>query len=277
MSETLPVYLVHWGAPDWVASSARSILASDIPVSVTVIDNGPEASSVELVLPDDVRVVASGSNLGYAGGANIGLREWLNGSGNYCIVGAHDLHVEPDTLRLLLEVAEQNPEFGILGPKVEGGGKGDRLGQGDGIEEYVWLSGTCLLFTRSCVEHIGLFDELLHSYAEDHEIGLRSNRSGYKVGLVDSARAHGLGSKSSDAQLMWMGNRIVLQARYEGIQAVIPMVASYLRTAFRSAVGMMVLRGRRRSGHRLTVRRYLGATYIGLRKLSAGRWRQPRF
>ena len=36
----LPVFLVHYDAPDWVAASARSILASDIDLAVTVVATG---------------------------------------------------------------------------------------------------------------------------------------------------------------------------------------------------------------------------------------------
>jgi GT2 family glycosyltransferase len=273
---SIPIFLVHWNAPDWLPRSIDTILSSDTPVDVFVIDNGPPAATRSLMLPEQVKLIPALENKGYAGGANMGLRIWLNGDSPYCIVGAHDLHVEPATVRLLVEAADTHPDFGIIGPDVERGGRGALLGMSGVLEERVWISGTCMLLRRECIESIGLFDELLHSYAEDEEICLRASLHDFKVGILPRVKAHGLGSRSPQAQQMWMANRIVLAARYRGLGSVPPLLARYVARFAKSALAAMILRGERRAAHQITAKRYWGATVLGLSRLRGGYWKAYR-
>ena len=112
MPRSLPVYLVHWNAPEWCGSAARSLLASEgVVVDLTVVDNGQSGGpALDDLLPDRVRVLRTPSNVGYAGAANIGLSDWLSHSpaSDFCVVGSHDLHVEPTTLARLVDDAMLN-------------------------------------------------------------------------------------------------------------------------------------------------------------------------
>src|SRR5206468_10973625 len=101
----LPIYLVHWDAPDWCESAAGSIMASaGIVPDLTIIDNGP-ADHRPWQLPDGVRVTRSTLNLGFTGAANVAFADWLvrRPDSEFCVIGSHDLHVEPDTLNLLVD------------------------------------------------------------------------------------------------------------------------------------------------------------------------------
>ena len=65
--------------------------------------------------PDGTRVLVAPANLGYAGGANLALEDWLaTRTDGYCLIGSHDLHVAPDTMVTLVTTARRHPEFGIL-------------------------------------------------------------------------------------------------------------------------------------------------------------------
>jgi GT2 family glycosyltransferase len=41
-----------------------------------------------------------------------------------------------------------------------------------------------MVFRRKCLEEIGLFDERYFAYGDEHEIGLRAWRNGWKVAIV---------------------------------------------------------------------------------------------
>ena len=114
MSNALPVYVVHWNAPDWARSTTGSILDSTIATRVTVVDNGPYDRP--LVLDERVRVVRSGGNLGYAGGANLGIADWLAGDADLCVIVCHDVTLEPDALERLTAAAAEHREYGVLAP-----------------------------------------------------------------------------------------------------------------------------------------------------------------
>lgn len=186
----LAVYLVHYQQPDWCRSACESLLGSDLDVKVTVINNGGQVD-----LPTPVSVVDTATNLGYAGGVNVGLRMWLAGETQYCIVGAHDCHVEPSTLRTLLEAADSQPRFGILAPEPRAAiTRSATVRQSGDIDIVDWASGTCLLLRRECIEAAGLFDESFGSYVEDVDLCHRVQAAGWLVGVVRTAPAWGLGS-----------------------------------------------------------------------------------
>lgn len=199
----LPVYLIHWRAPDWLRSSLGTIGGED--VVVTVIDNGgaPRVSC---------NVITTGDNLGFAGAANVALGLFLATEAPLCIIGAHDLHVAPDTFPKLLAAAEVQPEFGILGPDLRE--TGDPIATVGNVVERDWVSGTCMLLRRRVIEEIGFFDEAFGSYVEDVDLCMRARQAGWRVGTVSGAEAHGLGSgDSSLARTLTYANHMLLSAK----------------------------------------------------------------
>jgi GT2 family glycosyltransferase len=206
---TLPVYLIHWHAPDWICSAVASVRNSEgITPVVTVINNGgsvPERAGT--------RVVEMGRNAGYASAANCALRLFATTESAFCVVGAHDLHVEPDTLAKLLRAAIAHEELGIVGPMLRE--HGSALRSWEGVTERDWVSGTCLLIRRSFIEQVGGFDERFGSYTEDVDLCERARNSGWRVGTVDGAIAMGLGSRDPRrAEMLMHANHALLDAKY---------------------------------------------------------------
>jgi GT2 family glycosyltransferase len=245
----LPVYVIHWNASEWCASAARSILASDnVHVDLTVVDNGQvRGAPLEDLLPEGVRVLRPTRNLGYSGGANLALEDWRgrNLQSELCVIGTHDLHVREDALMRLVEMAAHEEGYGILGPALlspvqSSGGywTGKRAGQlaiedSSELVDRDWVSGSCMLLRRGCVESVGGFDESFNSYVEDVEFCLRAKDAGWKVGVVTEAIAWGLGSASSLAGPLMVVNGIRLIARRHGaVAATLSAVGSFASLGF---------------------------------------------
>ena len=205
----LPVYLIHWRAPDWISSAIASIRNSDgVTPVVTVINNG--GSVPERV---DLSVVEMGHNAGYAAAANRALKLFAATKAGFCVIGAHDLHVDPETFAKLLTAAKTHREFGIVGPALREHGLA--LGRSNGVTERDWVSGTCLLIRRSCLEQVGEFDERFGSYTEDVDFCERARNRGWRVGTVDDARAAGLGSRDPRrAEMLMHANHALLDAKF---------------------------------------------------------------
>jgi len=228
-ARTLPVYLVHHDAPDWLRSSVASILRSETPVAVTVVNNGPDS---DLGLASGVRVLSTGRNAGYAGGANVAITDWLSGESPYAIVGAHDLHVEPDTLGRLRQAADLEPHAGVLAPTLSTNAVGDAVGTRGGLDLRTWVSGTCLLLRRACIEDIGGFDELFGSYGEDDELCARARRAGWLVARVPGAAGHGLGSRAGDRRRrLRYPNLVLLAYRTRGLRGAFRIQVGHVRMA----------------------------------------------
>jgi Glycosyltransferase like family 2 len=231
----LPLYLIHWNAPEWCAAAAAAVLASHDSSRwcVTVVDNGQDhGPPLETILPAGVRVLRTGGNLGYAGAANRALADWRAcwPAADVAVIASHDLQLEPDALQRLLDGARAG-EFGILGPMLTGHTRSSGGGwngweasevplcEGDGVLERDWISGTCMLLTRRCVAALGGFDERFHSYCEDVDLGLRARAAGWKVGVVPGARMWGQGSISPLATAVCEANSVLLAAKHAGVVA----------------------------------------------------------
>jgi GT2 family glycosyltransferase len=202
----IPVYLIHWNAPDWITRSVASIDSGEgARVRVVVIENGgPGGQSVANALGPGVRFLPLSANVGFTGGANAALRDWLasDSPAPYAIIGSHDLHVERDTVASLARDLDTHPDVGIIGPAIEfvGHYRGpwgtifDRLPKGAGVVDGNWVSGTCMMIRLECARAVGEFDESFGSYVEDVDYCLRAVDAGWRVCVDSDAFAHGLGS-----------------------------------------------------------------------------------
>jgi len=245
----LAVYLINWRQPDWCVAAVNSILASDLPVRLTVIDNSPEHQpTLASKLPAEVMIVANPSNLGYAGGGNRALSDWIAaGEEELVVIGSHDLLVKPNTLSLLIEAAGSCAEVGVLGPvlldKASGASSSleasrlRALPACPNLTEVEWLSGTCLMLRRSCVDVIGGFDTVYHSYSEDKDICRRAVAAGWKVGLCPDAVAQGMGTGDGDAALRAGMNAVRAELIHCGVGAALRMIGGQAATFARNVVG----------------------------------------
>jgi len=224
----IPVYVIHWNAPQWCAVAVRSVLASQkIELAVTVVNNSPTLSA-ELAdaLPRSVTVLESGRNLGYTGAANLATRDVAIRSpeADVFVLASHDLNVDPDTLSRCVLALRADPALGICGPYVPHSSNipvsvhraleaGETV---DALIDVAWLSGQCMIVRTECARAIGPFDERLGSYAEDVDFGWRARQAGWKVGVVSTAYAHGLGSASPHAWELTRANNLLLAFKQGG-------------------------------------------------------------
>jgi N-acetylglucosaminyl-diphospho-decaprenol L-rhamnosyltransferase len=292
----LPVYLVHWNAPEWCGSAARSLLATQgLRVDLTVIDNGPGGGNLTSALPRGVRVIATGGNLGYTGGANVAIGRWLaTTSAPFAVIGSHDLRVQPTTLLKLYETARAYGDFGVLGPVLDepthssgGSWNGYRAWQlpaeavavsDDGRRpmDRQWLSGTCLFLRRAAIEGVGGFDPGFSSYVEDVEFGLRARDHGWRVGVVPSAHVSGIGSVAGSARtsVMIEANWTRLAALRGGLPQAARVMLTIAYRAARGGVGSLIVlhsHQRRRLARQYAVQ-HSAALLMGFRRLEA--WRK---
>lgn len=223
----LPVFLVHFDAPDWCRSAVASIRrSSGVVPEVVVIDNGGRP----LGPLSGCTVVTSPTNSGYAGGANLALRTWRDRfpDAELAVIGSHDLHMDERCLRRLAEALESDSRLGVVGPVLvdaprSTGGDWRRWHRSQSFDEAIatgrapveraWVSGTCLMLRRRCADAVGDFDGSFGSYVEDVDYCLRAADRGWAVAVVPGATAHGLGSASSRSFELIARNRLRLHVK----------------------------------------------------------------
>lgn len=267
LPDELPVYLIHWNAPDWIKSSSESLLDSDVPVRLTIVDNGPHLEVGDLVHRQGFsKVIRANSNEGYAAAANIAIRDFLRSSDELCVIGAHDLHVSSDTLRLMSESMTSIPNCGVMSPSIAGSLIGSLIGEESGVELRSSVNGTCMMIRRQCLLEAGGFDEVFRSYCEDEEFCHRIQQHNWVVARHPDALATDVGSKSEKRNQLCFANQLVLRRQTMGWRSIPVGAGSHLK---RGLVAMA-------RGDRPEARARLLGLASGLRKVLR-RSRVPRF
>jgi len=153
-----------------------------------------------------ILVVETGTNLGWAGGTNVGVRLGLEMGAHLFWLLNNDTIVDAQSLDYLVEAVQNDPTVGIVGSKIVyydhprilwSAGGGIRWWRGgatyhigldcpDGEEfnrrrQVEYVTGCSLLVPAALVQSVGFLPEHYHMYFEDPEWCVRARRAGWKV------------------------------------------------------------------------------------------------
>jgi GT2 family glycosyltransferase len=206
--------VVNYGGFDDTMRCVESLLASDYERHmVVVVDNASpsgDAARLSAELADRVHVIASSTNPGYGGGANLGLRWALMQDATYTWVLNSDTVAGPTCIRQLVDAMESNPRYGILSPQIEApvgpeaplgiwfaGGTvllrraetrhSFRRAEGASVVETEYITGCAMFLRCASLVDTGLFWEPLFLYWEDLDLSLRMRRAGWNLGVLPKA------------------------------------------------------------------------------------------
>jgi N-acetylglucosaminyl-diphospho-decaprenol L-rhamnosyltransferase len=197
----LTIVVVTYDARDDLARMLDSLTAAPplVPHEIVVVDNASTDGAPELVRSrfPQIRVIAAGSNVGFAKANNIGIRSTAS---DLILLLNPDTIVPPGAIDRLTARLDESPEVAVIGPRVvdergdpelsiggpvnpwrEAGRKAllsldarghalarrwikRRVGEERAVE---WVTGACLLVRRADAEAVGLLDERYFLYLED--------------------------------------------------------------------------------------------------------------
>ena len=243
----LPVYVIHWDAPEWCATTVKSLMASTgVIVDLCVIDNGPAYASARLArsVPAGVRFINPGMNTGFTGAANLAIRDWLASEDRpFAIIASHDLRLRPESFSRMISILQARNNVGIVGPEYGRVGEpcDDPTAVHVAAELTPWISGSCLAVRRECLAEVGPFDERLGSYVEDVDICFRAWDAGWEVARVNGMAMGWNGSRSETARTSIDANWILLVLKRAGALGALRMGASLVWPIARNLVGTLAL------------------------------------
>lgn len=182
-------------------------------IEVIIVNNGSDdLSGINKHLKLKMQTLKSPSNVGFARGNNLGIKEALKNQADYILLLNDDTVVSHDFLSILVDAGESNPDAGMLGPKIYyfdeprkiwfAGASfdprtcmittpgSDRIDEGESFKPMTsdYLTGCALLIKRQTIEQIGLLDERFFLYWEDVDWGFRSRKAGFRNLVVPASR-----------------------------------------------------------------------------------------
>jgi GT2 family glycosyltransferase len=203
--------ILNWNQAELTeACLAAAHRATGLKAHYVVVDNGSD-TAFHTAIPD-VTVLRNPKNLGFAGGANTGLRHAFSAGADYVWLLNNDAEPLPGALDALaarvvgdesIGLASsvivdsnvwENKSYGLLhraGEYIPISNADDYKRHGEDASGRICLLGTALLVSRPLVERIGYFDDGLFAYWEDIDISRRSAGAGFtNIVVTDSYVRH---------------------------------------------------------------------------------------
>jgi len=236
---------------------------------ILVVDNGStDGTSMRLRAEFPwARVLGSETNLGYAGGCNIGMRE---ARGDRILLINNDTWiVDRDLLSVLGRELDADPRLAAVGPRVVDYDDPSRIlfdGVGDAYG-FLDITGVVLLLRRKALEEVGLFDDSFFAYYEDRDLFARLRKAGWSLRHVAAVRVAHRGSVTAVAgsgfYYRWHNrNLVVLLRRHATIRHLVRVLPTWMLETTWSAKSL--LRRRDWEGLRSWLRGYWEGIHFAL-------------
>jgi GT2 family glycosyltransferase len=207
---------------------------------VLVVDNGSTDDSVlqlKTAYPN-LNLIETGSNLGFSGGCNVGIRYALKNNATYVWLLNNDTKVGRHSLSRLVDLGNSDENIGAVGSvlyhmdqpssiQVWGGGRvylwlGTARGnlQRTPEEKMHYVSGASMLLRCEALRTVGLLDELIFFlYWEDVDLCFRLRAHGWRLTIAEDSHvwhkeSAGLGKGSTSLDIYMNASAVLFFKRY---------------------------------------------------------------
>jgi len=247
MIESLYAILVNWNLKDDTLACVDSLLKAGATAGqVLVVDNGSSDGSPQALrerFGRAVQVIESEQNLGFAGGANLGIHYALDRGAEWIFILNNDTVVDSAVFVEWERAAQNNPGYAIVSPLILYFSDpariwylGDRTvptslityglgrkqldrGQFAALVPVDFVCGCGMFVRRSVFEQVGLFDTGFFMYAEEIDFCQRARIAGFRLACATRARMWHKVSLSADrdrplTRYLRIRNQILFYRRY---------------------------------------------------------------
>lgn len=186
------------------------------PHQVIVVDNGCTDATSQWCAERGATVVRSATNLGFAGGVNLGL---ARAGGDVVVVLNNDALATPGWLDGLTGALRREPGVGIAGPRsnwvsddqiipevpydsapsgaLDAFAAGRARAFAGGGREATRISGLCMAVSRAVLDDLGGFDtRFAVGNLEDDDYSVRARLAGHRLWVADDSYVHHFGHKT---------------------------------------------------------------------------------
>ena len=247
MDKKVFVIIVTYNGARWIDKNITSLLQSDYPVRIIVVDNKSTDNSVQLLQKyPQIDLILSDENLGFGKANNIAMQKAMAQGADYLFLLNQDAWVFNDTIGNLVSKMEADSKTGLLSPRHYGSDGitpdagfatyySRKTGEEKGIATVPFVNAAAWMLSRACVEKVGYFEPLFGHYGEDRNYCDRVAYHGFTIGIdTDSKIIH-------DRVIARNFTKDLTQSKYKVLSALInpayPLASAYAR-ALRETVGL---------------------------------------
>lgn len=279
------IIVLHYTGSAHTRACLESLRKLDYPdYTVLLIDNGSPDDSGPEVARDfpEVTFEQLPENLGFSGGSNHGLVTCMNAGADWIWLLNSDTIIDPDALKILMQVAQKQPDAGVLGALPFASPDSDVLDAGIGEisfwqgrtvmrksvplnQDFIacpWITGNNFLIRVQALRQVGIFDDRFFLYFEDVDLCVRLRHAGWTCLLVPIAKIFHCGNASTgEEKSTWRSyyhtrNRLLFFCKHGNPLTVLPSLLFIGSHLLRHA---LVLPFRGQSGQRQLKAEVLGA------------------
>lgn len=217
---------------EWLSSVLGTIAAQRYPaLDLVVVDNASRDGSADVLarrIPSD-RLLRLPRRVGFGRAVGIALQHPAVDSADMVLLLHDDLVLAPDAITRLVQALVEDPQLGIVGPKLrewsddyllqEVGMTIDRLGraetrlepaeldqgQHDRDRDVLYVSTAGMLLRREVLTALGGFDLRYPALRDDLDLCWRAWISGIRVGVVPAAVGYHIAATSRSARPIGRG------------------------------------------------------------------------
>ena len=237
------IIILNWNGKDDTIECLRSLSKISYKNKIiTVVDNASTDGSINAIKEEfpSLNMIENDSNLRYAGGNNIAIKNGLKGEASLFLILNNDTIINKNFLDLLVKTAESDRNIGIVVPKIY---YHEEMGK-------IWYAGGFVNFVTGNIYHRGLRKSDTEGFDEVREVDYATGccmlikrevfeKVGYKVMFeprsfiwhkVSSATGGGLTAFKIQHRIRSGFRFFALYAKWYHWITIIPMVL--LRTLF---------------------------------------------
>ncbi len=215
MDFKLFIIIVNWNLKSDTIACIQSLKQAGADLEkIIVVDNGSVDGSVADLrkqFHDALQIIEVKANLGFAAGANLGIRKAMQQGAEWLLLINNDTWVATDFITELSTAIQSRPDISVFGPAIYYANNtdkiwylGERLIPGTMLTinhfrgkplpanlsvvlPVDFLSGCCMIVSRKAFEDIGLLDANLFMYGEEVDWCWRARRAGHHCAAIPSA------------------------------------------------------------------------------------------
>lgn len=224
MTALVSIIIVNWNSRDDLKECLESFFKKvKYPnYEIILVDNASKDDSVNYVKKNypKITIVQSESNLGFAGGNNLGFKKC---NGKYVLFLNNDTITTEDFLAPLVKFMEEREDVGIVQPKILFHRPGTslhhkvnsvgsflldtgflyHLDYGKSVKSTTYpyeifsAYGACFLARKKVIDRVGLFDTTYFAYFEETDLCHRVWLAGWKIMAITNALIYHKGAKTA--------------------------------------------------------------------------------